>query len=261
MSFTVTTRLQARHGAPPERRRLSPPAWPHPTETSPANPTTTSAVRGEASLVRPHPAPVRVWLTSRPAHLDGHPYERILRQFATWHHLAKLRTKATNRPLTNNALTYASMEIKRAIEFCTWLDQQAIPLADVPQAALDRYYTTLTQAHQQALCGFLNWTMRTKRMPRLTVTRRRFRIGDALTQHDWLALLRNILHAEDQPLAARVAGCLMLLYAQPIPWHSSYHPSMGEKQIRARVKGHRDLPRGGRETCPVAVIRCARWWP
>jgi hypothetical protein len=36
------------------RGQLNPPAWPHPTATSPANPTTTSAVRGAASLaVRP----------------------------------------------------------------------------------------------------------------------------------------------------------------------------------------------------------------
>ncbi|HEU4349271.1 MAG TPA: hypothetical protein VFR35_15960, partial [Actinoplanes sp.] len=32
-----------------------------------------------------------------------------------------------------------------------------------------------------------------------------------------LTLLRTILTAQDQPLAARVAGCLLLLYAQPIP--------------------------------------------
>ena len=40
-----------RHGAPPGSGvSATPPAWPHPTATSPANPTTTSAVRGEASL-------------------------------------------------------------------------------------------------------------------------------------------------------------------------------------------------------------------
>jgi len=158
-----------------------------------------------------------VWLTSRLAQLDGHPYERVLRQFATWHHLAKMRAKATSRPLPTTAHTYASMEIKRAIDFCTWLDQQTIPLNRVPQAALDRYYSRLPTAHQQSLRGFLNWTMQTNRMPRLAFTRPRFRVGEALTQHHRIALLRTILHAEDQPLAARVAGCLLLLYAQPIP--------------------------------------------
>src|SRR5690349_10709995 len=50
MSFTVTTRVAIGclrgSGVSP-----TPPACPHPTATSPTNPTTTSAVRGEASLV------------------------------------------------------------------------------------------------------------------------------------------------------------------------------------------------------------------
>src|SRR5947199_7481954 len=62
MSLTVTTRVAMAHL---RRRQLNPPAWPHPTATSPANPTTTSAVRGEASLVRRsetlRPDPVEVY--------------------------------------------------------------------------------------------------------------------------------------------------------------------------------------------------------
>ncbi len=46
----AVSRGPGRHSAPPVRRQLNPPAWPHPMETSPANPTTTSAVRGEASV-------------------------------------------------------------------------------------------------------------------------------------------------------------------------------------------------------------------
>jgi hypothetical protein len=43
-----------RHRVPPGSGvSATPLAWPHPTATSPANPTTTSAVRGEASLVAP----------------------------------------------------------------------------------------------------------------------------------------------------------------------------------------------------------------
>src|SRR4051794_18624554 len=48
MSFTVTTRVDMAHLR--GRRQLNPPGSPHPTATSPVNPTTTSAVRGEASL-------------------------------------------------------------------------------------------------------------------------------------------------------------------------------------------------------------------
>ncbi len=157
------------------------------------------------------------WLTTRLTQLQDHPYERVLRQFGTWHHLAKMRAKAAKQPLTTNAQTYASMEIKRAIDFCTWLADEEILLGRVPQAALDRYYRRLTAAHRQALCGFLNWAMTTKRMPRLTFARPRYKVGEALTQDARWALLRDLLHADDKPLSDRVAGCLLLLYAQPIP--------------------------------------------
>ena len=43
----VTTRVATAHL---QAGQLNPSAWPNPTATSPANPTTTSAVRGEASL-------------------------------------------------------------------------------------------------------------------------------------------------------------------------------------------------------------------
>ncbi len=195
------------------------PAWPlvsRSAETAQALPVASSAAGCLPSVDRTLQRFER-WLTARLTDLEGHPYERVLRQFGTWHHLAKMRVKATTRPLTVNAQTYASMEIKRASDFCTWLADEAIPLDRLPQATLDRYYRSLTPAHQQSLRGFLNWAIKTKRMPQLTFTAPRFQIGEALTQETRLALLRDLLHAQDAPLAARVAGCLLLLYAQPVP--------------------------------------------
>lgn len=159
----------------------------------------------------------QTWLHRRLTTLADHRYERVLRQFGTWHHLAKMRTKAERQPLTDNARTYAVLEINRAIDFCTWLTQHDIALDTLTQPALDCYYSTLAPAYQQSLRGFLNWAITSKRMPRLHFTRPRFRVGEALTQSQRLGLLRDLLTATDKPLAPRVAGCILLLYAQPIP--------------------------------------------
>jgi hypothetical protein len=157
------------------------------------------------------------WLHRRLVELAGHRHERALRQFGVWHHLAKMRTKATQQPLTENARTYAVLEVNRAVDFCTWLAQHSIALDQLTQPDLDRYYRSLTQAHQQSLRGFLNWAMATRRMPALRFTPPRFRVGEALTQQRRLELLRDLLTGTDQPLASRVAGCILLLFALPIP--------------------------------------------
>ena len=65
-----------RHRVPPGSGvSATPPACPHPTATSPANPTTTSAVRGEASLdmsptVRDTPRPFQPAIAQRDIELE-----------------------------------------------------------------------------------------------------------------------------------------------------------------------------------------------
>jgi hypothetical protein len=38
-------------------------------------------------------------------------------------------------------------------------------------------------------------------------------------------------------------------------------PARAQRALRELVKGHLNLPVGGREMCPLTVTRSARWWP
>lgn len=156
------------------------------------------------------------WLHGRLDKLTEHPHALLLRQFGLWHHLPRMTAKAHQQPLTPNAPTYAQLEFNRAVAFCDWLHHHELRLDQLTQPALDDYYQTLVPAYQQSLSGFLNWARETNRMPPLRYTRPQFRIGEALTQPQRLTLLRHLLHAEDKPLAPRVAAMILLLYAQPI---------------------------------------------
>ncbi|HEU5472738.1 MAG TPA: hypothetical protein VFV67_18985 [Actinophytocola sp.] len=157
------------------------------------------------------------WLRNRLSKLAGHPHERVLRQFGVWHQLSKMRAKAQQQALSPNARTYAVFEFNRAVEFCTWLAEHDHRLDQLSQPTFDRYYGGLSTAYRQSLRGFLNWAITTKRMPRLQFARPRFRTGEALDQQRRLDLLGHLLDGDDQRLAPRVAGCILLLYAQPIP--------------------------------------------
>jgi hypothetical protein len=64
--------------------------------------------------------------------------------------------------------------------------------------------------------------MTSRDLPTLAFARTRFTTGDALTQARRLDLLRRLVTDHDstegdtRPLRMRVAGCVLLLYAQPV---------------------------------------------
>ncbi len=156
------------------------------------------------------------FLDLRLPQLADHPHERILRQFGAWHHLAKMRAKAEARPLNVTAHTYARWEFERAVSFCTWLDDNDLKLKDLSQASLDSHYGPLTSGHKQQLCGFLNWAVKTKRMPKLAWARPKYRVGEALTQQQRFAILRSLVTNDAASLEHRVAGCTLLLFGLPL---------------------------------------------
>ena len=131
-----------------------------------------------------------------------------------------MRTKAALAPLTPPARTYAQLEFIHATAFCTWLAEHRHRPTELAQVDLDRYYTALKIGHRQSLRGFLNWSMTSHNLPRLTFARTRFTTGEALTQTRRIDLLRRLVtdhdDGDDRPLGMRVAACVLLLYAQPV---------------------------------------------
>jgi hypothetical protein len=65
--------------------------------------------------------------------------------------------------------------------------------------------------------GFVIWAVESGHLSRrLEIRREKFNIGPAITQQRRLTLLRKYLTDDQEPVAARVAACLLLLYALPI---------------------------------------------
>jgi hypothetical protein len=89
------------------------------------------------------------------------------------------------------ARTYAQLEFTHAAAFCTWLADHGHHPATLTQVDLDRYYTALKMGHRQSLRGFLNWSITSQNLPKLSFARPRFTTGEALTQSDRVALLRR----------------------------------------------------------------------
>jgi len=164
-----------------------------------------------------HLADIELWLHRRLGQLADHPHVRLLRQFALWHQLPRLRTAAARRPLRPNAKQYATQQFTQADAFLTWLHAHAIAPNRVAQADIDAWYATHRVHQRQLVRGFLTWAIRQGHLPRnLDLPRVAFRVGAAITQQHRLDLIRRYATDQTVGLHLRVAACVLLLYGQPL---------------------------------------------
>jgi len=78
----------------------------------------------------------------------------------------------------------------------------------------DAWYATATDP--DATRTFLKWAIASRAMPRLDVPARRHAERAPISQHRRLALIHRFPTDKRIELRTRVAGCLLLLYAQPV---------------------------------------------
>jgi hypothetical protein len=145
----------------------------------------------------------------------GSPHLRLLRQFAVWYQLPRLRAKAQARPLTPSHRQFASDQLTQAHGLLGWLAARGPTLAQATQDDPDARHATHNDHQRRCLRAFLRWAMRAGRLPRLKLPPLLVRRAAPITQHRRLELLGQLLTDQDRPLRSRVAACLMLLFAQP----------------------------------------------
>ncbi len=155
------------------------------------------------------------WLHRELAALAGHPHERVLRQYGTWHQLPRLRSRARQKPLTPSIRRFSGEQFTTARKFLGWLAGRGRDLRDCTQADLDTWHSASTAHACNAARDFFLWAITARHMPKLTVPAAVPQRAAPMTQHRRITLLRTVLTNEAPPLKVRVAACLMLLYAQP----------------------------------------------
>ena len=156
------------------------------------------------------------WVHRRLTTLEGHPHQRLLRQFSLWHQLPRMRARAATGPLRPSARKYAEQRFIQAENFLTWTTKTGRHPAALTQADIDTWHATAAIHQKQGARSFLTWAMTARHIPALQLPQIRFQKGEAITQHRRLALLRRYLTDPHAPVRIRAIACLMLLYAQPL---------------------------------------------
>ena len=168
---------------------------------------------------------------------------RLVHAYATWQVMRRLRASAagTARPRTPTA--HARNKIRAAVSFLAWLRGRRITLATCGQADIDQWLHTGPSACTTR--DFLAWAVSRGHCRPLTIPAPPRDTGPAISQDQRWALTARLLHDTALEPTDRVAGCLLLLYGQPL----SRIAAMTTSQVTHR--DHETFIRLGRHDVPV----------
>jgi len=154
------------------------------------------------------------WETDRLDSIEQSDDRQQIRAYLRWRHHRELAARAQVAPLTASMVAVARQRTNAGLRLLAWLRTRHVTLAGCSQTDLDSWFTTA--ANPRGAVDFITWAIRHQRCPLLTIPRRKGRSPTVGAQDERAQLLRRLLTDNDLSLTDRVAGCLVLLLAQPI---------------------------------------------
>ncbi|MFJ7209956.1 hypothetical protein ACIQWR_41405 [Streptomyces sp. NPDC098789] len=156
------------------------------------------------------------WLPRAIAKIEDPTERQVIRGFANWHHLRRLRRIAEKQPLSLHQTVVVRREIKAAIRLVTWLRSRGTNLATCTQHDIDDWLNSDIWVRYLART-FLVWSVRNRHAHRVTIPLPPKDSSMVLIEDDqrW-AHVRRLVEGDDIDTATRAAGLLLLLFAQPL---------------------------------------------
>jgi hypothetical protein len=153
-------------------------------------------------------------LTARLADIERDHDRRIVHAYATWRVLRRLRVRAERHSRPRSVTAHARDRINIAVAFLDWLADRGTTLADATQDDVDTWLTTAQTAYR--VRDFLLWAHSAGRARQLAVPTPGRTTGTSIADEQRWGHVKRLLHDDDLDLTDRVAGCLLLLYGQPL---------------------------------------------
>ena len=140
---------------------------------------------------------------------------KILHRYATWHLLRRLRRRSRDKETTHSQLQVARQHLRAAVYLLNWLEGQHLTLATSRQADLERWMTSDDVRLRPEAGHFVRWALAQKIVRDLSFPAERWN-GPSQPMDDkarWTTA-RRLLHDDTLKPEDRLAGLLLLLYAQ-----------------------------------------------
>lgn len=168
-----------------------------------------------ALAVRDEPlARLERWVDDTTASIERPEDRKVVRAFATWKTLRGVRRRAghTGPP---TATRHARNQVIAAVRFLDWLAARHLTLEHCRQDHVELWLATGGPSRYDVR-HFTAWATQRHLAGKLTVPALPQATGWALDAEERWTIIRRLLHDHDLELADRVAGSLVLLYAQPL---------------------------------------------
>lgn len=139
-----------------------------------------------------------------------------IRAFSLWQVQHDLARRERHGQTTGKSGASSLRLVRAVVELAAWGDAHGLTLSQLRQEHLDQWLEqgSSSTAHIQP---FLRWAARGALMPPLAADQKPARTHvEPMSNEQRLSLVRRLLNDSDVDLRDRVAGCLILIYAQPL---------------------------------------------
>lgn len=134
--------------------------------------------------------------------------------YIAWWHLKNLRVRSEAGRLRAEDTNLARDQTDAAVRFLGFLSERGLTLAQVAQADLDAWFASTPNGPLAA--NFLTFATRSRRCPRLKLPAQRARSSPGSPLVRLRELVGHLCADESLALADRVAGLIVVLFAQPL---------------------------------------------
>lgn len=178
------------------------------------------AVLVNAEILAPRDERLRnleTWIAAKLDEVADPDARTLLRAFATWNQIGRLRQRLKGSMTSVNQTTAIRATIRMAIALLNWLHDHDIDLKECTQHHLDIWLDEGAQTRLHAR-AFVKWAVTNGHAPRgleVPPPSREHPTPPMDDEARW-ATARRLLNDDQIRLSDRVAGLLILLYAQPL---------------------------------------------
>ncbi|MFD3910024.1 hypothetical protein [Streptomyces sp. NPDC058603] len=156
------------------------------------------------------------WINEKLATRTDLEDRRVLHGYAIWHHLRRLRQRVRAQQLTVDQDQNVRIHVNAAVQFLDDLAGRGTPLVACTQSDVDDFMAHRA-TYPQRTAHFVRWAVTHRHAHNLTAPATRWAGPSGPHDEDrrW-DVARRLLHEDAAPTADRVAGLLLLLYAQHV---------------------------------------------
>ena len=185
-----------------------------------------------------HLARLEHWISATVAQREDAEQRALLHRYAIWHLLRRLRGRTNGRHVTHGQTVSVQQHVRAATTVLDWLTNHNLELGTARQGDLDAWLASEHSSHRREAGHFIRWAKRHKLTSlEFAATRWDGPTGALDAEQRW-AQARRLLHDDTIKAEDRVAGLLVLLYAQraaAIARLTLDHLHIDEQHVRVRL--------------------------